>query len=378
MSVALYASDGHAGQCGMQEEDYSGGVLLALTLGIVAVIVGTQIWCSRSIWGRLDVLTFQLEQLTTAVRQIQALVHVENDFTRSRSGEHARDAQARIQAVMNKLMRTAEEVASIHAMHANMGNTLRSHQLELQKLLLQSKRDVEATLQQVRTKLGEKVGGVTTDVQAILDKAIESAASKSDSVVESMKEQIKSEYASVITFLSPLKRSQEQFTTAMGSRFNDVLKEVANAAYNLTKQGKDTAAQARWIQHTVDNVQTHTDHLPDKMNFIRSLLENMRDSVEQIQKDIAALDAERAEAGSPVDAPGEPVPDRDQWSRASPSPPPPVAPPTMLNLDESLPVQMTGTLNRQSYLMPIGLPDGRTVFIPRGVLQQMLGPTQVM
>ena len=44
----------------------------------------------------------------------------------------------------------------------------------------------------------------------------------------------------------------------------------------------------------------------------------------------------------------------------------------MLNLDESLPV-----VSNRSYLCPITLPDGRSVFVPRNVLAQVLGPGHV-
>ena len=87
-------------------------------------------------------------------------------------------------------------------------------------------------------------------------------------------------------------------------------------------------------------------------------------AVETLQKEVESLE-QRPQVGVPPDEYRDP---RLQWSWPSP---PPV--PTVLRLDESLPMQMM----RTGYLMPVTLPDDRVVFIPRSTLQQLLGPGHV-
>ena len=60
----------------------------------------------------------RLDQLTRAVQQLQALIHVESNLTRDACawefGAGFEDLRARMQALMNKLMRTSELVSDVH------------------------------------------------------------------------------------------------------------------------------------------------------------------------------------------------------------------------------------------------------------------------
>ena len=317
-------------------------------------------WPFASLHARMDALT-------KATQQLQALLHVEGRVTREALTAEMQDGQARMQALMNKLMRVGETVQAMHVMHANLGNTLSSHQLHFTKILLKAKDD----LQQSFIKTVSTAEGLPKGLEEALKSFVAEVKTSSNAAMEVALVQLKKDYGDIQRFLAPLQRNQEHFGTAMNGSFEQVLKELSNVAYSLSKQTKDLAAQLRWVQQTADRVQGNTEHLPDKLNFLRGLLEEVKEVVEGVQKELEHAEAEQGGGASPTTghAQGQ---NTSQWN-AGPSPQvPPASTPsgaTMLNLDESLPV-----VSNRSYLCPITLPDGRSVFVPRNVFGPGTGP----
>ena len=232
------------------------------------------------------------------------------------------------------------------------------------------------------TKLHAQAGELSGEVKEAINTAVDKFVATSDEALNKMLEQVKKDHCDMVTFMSPLKRSQENFTNAMNGRFNDLLKELSNVAYNLTKQVKAVEGQVRWAQQALDRTQSSTEHLPDKLNFLRGLLEAVKETSETLQRVIESMDAEKGDKddGSlPHQQPASSSPPQQQpsgsntadrpaaWTGPTPSP----VTPQVVHLEETLPLTRTGVL------MPVTLPNGNVVFIPRSTLQQLLGPGHV-
>ena len=168
-------------------------------------------------------------------------------------------------------------------MHANLGNTLSSHQLHFTKILLkakESKDDLQQSFIKTVSKMTDTAEGLPKGLEEALKTFVAEVKISSNAAMEVALVQLKKDYADIQRFLAPLQRNQEHFGTAMNGRFEQVLKELSNVAYSLSKQTKDLAAQLRWVQQTADRVQGNTEHLPDKLNFLRGLLEEVKEVVE--------------------------------------------------------------------------------------------------
>ena len=307
----------------------------------------------------------RLDHLTKAVQQLQALMHVEGTLTRE-ACEFAPefvDLRARVQALMNKLMSAHEVLEDLRATNSNL-------YYNVQKTMRKSTDELKNGLRGAFTKLHAQTGELPKELKEALNEAVDKCTKTTDEALAKMLEQHKKDYCEVVTFMSPLKRNQESFSTAMSGRFNDMLKELSNVAYNLTKQVNAVEGQLRWAQQALDRTQSSTEHLPDKLNFLRGLLESVKETTEGLQKEIQSMDAEKAdkeEESSPKGPPTQPqTAPSNTWTGPATQ-----GSPHVVHLEESLPLTRTGVL------MPITLPNGNVVFIPRSTLQQLLGPGHI-
>ena len=153
-----------------------------------------------------------------------------------------------------------------------------------------------------------------------------------------------------------------QSLTTMNDKFTEVLKDIANIVYCISKESKDIQAQIKWGQQAADRVHKATEHLPDGLGILKNMLLDSHGALESLggcrgQWRLATRPA-HGTAGQFFGVGGS------QQGHPHPNPSP-----TMLNLDEPFPVQV----NRPSVLTPITLSDGRVCYIPRAVVQRILG-----
>ena len=384
MSMAIYR--GSHREVGDDTTEWAAVVvsLFCLAAPIVAMLGGLVLLRSKAL-GILRALGghAKMDEMIKALQQLQILLHAENSLTRdtiqSAVDQGAETVSCRVQAVMNKVMQMHEAVGQvsdlIHLLKDRMdvyegelskvlaefknssaggmtkvSASLNSHHVESLKALKDYAGEIKATLQQLTQELGDRVqketGGFVMDCQKTLQHAI-----------------------------LPIKGNQEKFTANVNDRFTEVLKEVANVPYKVSKESKDIQAQVRWTQQTLDRVQSSTDHLPDRLGILRSMLEKIEETLDEVKRSVTPA-GEEVRADSP---PGSQNPKEDattgqgerQWTQAAPSSFGPRPNATMLNLDASLPpVQLA---RPASVLTPVTLADGRVCYIPRSVLQQILG-----
>ena len=383
MSMAIYR--GSRGETG---EDVTEWTAMAVTFFCLAVPIGTVFGGLMLLRGKflgwLKVLGghTKMDEMTRAIQQLQILMHAENSLTRdaiqAAAEKVAEDVSCRVQAVMNKVMQISEAVGHVTELIHLLRDRMDVYEDELSKVLTEFKNssaggmtsvsadqhslhaeslkamqehagEIKASLQQLTQGLGDRIqketGGFVMDCQKTLQHAI-----------------------------LPIKGNQEKFTATINERFTEVLKEVTNVPYKVSKESKDIQAQIRWTQQTLDRVQQSTDHLPDRLGILRSMLEKLEESLDEIKRNVVPADGE-VQADSP---PSGQNPREDtagqgerQWSQAAPASFAPRPNATMLNLDASLPpVQLA---RPASVLTPVTLADGRVCYIPRSVLQQILG-----
>ena len=357
-----------------KEEGCLSGGLLIMILGAVITglcVVGGYVVLRRRRSENTVPVTRRLEELTKAVQQLQALMHVENSLTReAMHDEFARefkDFGARVQAVMNKVMQVSETVL----LFSDRLDVLES---ELKKALAEFKTAVvDAT-----TKMGTRLSSFHTDTLKSLKDYVEELKAELRSTAKTLGDRVKEDTGGAVMdcqktlqhMLMPMKSAQDKHAATWNDKFTEVMKELANTPYRLSKESKDIQAQVRWCQQTADKIQQATEHLPDRLGYLRGMLERVEDVLESVSKQVAPADEEVKE-GSPQGPRDEQATGSTQaptWTTGGA--PRSMGPPTMLNLDESLPVQSVG---RPSALVPITLPDGRVCYIPRQVLQQLLG-----
>ena len=384
MSMAIYR--GSRGEAGEDATEWTAMAvtLFCLAVPIVTVLGGLVLLHSRVLGmfrafrGRAE-----MEEMTRALQQLQILLHAENSLTRdtiqAAVEQGAENVSCRVQAVMNKVMQMNEAVTQVADLIHLLKDRMDVFEGELSKVLAEFKNssaggmtkvsaslnslhaeslkalkdyvgEIKATLQQLTQDLGDRIqketGGFVMDCQKTLQHAI-----------------------------LPIKGNQEKFTTAMNERFTEVLKEVTNIPYKVSKESKDIQAQVRWTQQTLDRVQSSTDHLPDRLGILRSMLEKIEEALDEVKRNLTPADEEvRADSPPGGQSSAEHATagtgDR-QWTQGAPASFGPRPNATMLNLDASLPpVQLA---RPASVLTPVTLADGRVCYIPRSVLQQILG-----
>ncbi|CAE7938741.1 unnamed protein product, partial [Symbiodinium sp. KB8] len=109
-----------------------------------------------------------------------------------------------------------------------------------------------------------------------------------------------------------------------------VMRDLARVYDKNNKEHRETRDVIAWIQQQCEYIEHRTDHLPAWTTTL------------------------------------PPPPTQQQWV-----PPTGGTGPTLLHLDESLPMAM----NTRSILTPVTLPDGRVLCVPRTVIAQLLGGT---
>ncbi|CAE7212298.1 unnamed protein product [Symbiodinium sp. KB8] len=359
MSVTLYRTP----QSDMGDETTWGAgtvTFFCLLVPLVFAMGGCTLCINRIRlkWSSQHETSQKLEGVIKALQQLQVLLHAENSLTRDTLRESMEqgflDMAQRVQAVMNKVMTTYEAIGQINQLVLLLKDRMEVYESELNKMLTEfgnssasgMTKEVKAALQRVTQELGDRIqkdtGGFVMDCQKTLQLA-----------------------------LVPIKGAQEKFTATINERFTEVLTEVTNVPYKVAKESKDIQAQVRWAQQTVDRVQSATDHLPDRLGFLRGMLEKVEETLDTITRKLTPAD-EEVKADSP---PGSGAGQREeqgggQWAQGTPTCYGPKASPTMLNLDASLPMQM---VRQNSVLTPVTLADGRVCYIPRSILQQILG-----
>ncbi|OLP74026.1 hypothetical protein AK812_SmicGene46555 [Symbiodinium microadriaticum] len=112
---------------------------------------------------------------------------------------------------------------------------------------------------------------------------------------------------------------------------------------------------------SLETVQTRTDHLPDRVVILR---DKMDETLQLLADMKTQMEYDRARADDAQHS----SPSGWQQPASTPAPAPTTSAPTMLNLDEQVPMTMG-----RPVLTPLTLPDGRVNCIPSAMLSQMLG-----
>ena len=254
-----------------KEEGCLSGDLLIMILGAVITglcVVGGYVVLRRRRPENTVPVTRRLEELTKAVQQLQALMHVENSLTReAMHDEFARefkDFGARVQAVMNKVMQVSETVL----LFSDRLDVLES---ELKKALAEFKTAVvDAT-----TKMGTRLSSFHTDTLKSLKDYVEELKAELRSTAKTLGDRVKEDTGGAVMdcqktlqhMLMPMKSAQDKHAATWNDKFTEVMKELANTPYRLSKESKDIQAQVRWCQQTADKIQQATEHLPDRLGL---------------------------------------------------------------------------------------------------------------
>ena len=289
--------------------------------------------------------------------ELQSLVTEEGAMMRQ--GMLFEDLQARIQAVVNKAVANSKAreklIQRLDTVHAGLARTAANLHKEGMDTI-----EIEDYLQTLKK-----------DLQDFFQKAGQShnedLVKKLDTVLKKAFEKLKSDLeASLVTCTTTIqgdfnapKKNQSLFGSAMADKFQEVLKEMAKNYDHVQKVCKETRDLVR-RQSQLEALQGRTDHLPDRLCILRDTLND----TQQLVLDVKGL----AE-----DLQGH-MEDKSQQERADQSSPPHAGwqphpgVPTMLNLDEQLPM-----LVGRPALTPLTLQDGRVICIPRAMLSQLLG-----
>ncbi|CAE7893017.1 hypothetical protein AK812_SmicGene38955 [Symbiodinium microadriaticum] len=259
--------------------------------------------------------------------ELQSLVTEEGAMMRQ--GMLFEDLQARIQAVVNKAVANSKAreklIQRLDTVHAGLARTAANLHKEGMDTI-----EIEDYLQTLKK-----------DLQDFFQKAGQShnedLVKKLDTVLKKAFEKLKSDLeASLVTCTTTIqgdfnapKKNQSLFGSAMADKFQEVLKEMAKNYDHVQKVCKETRDLVR-RQSQLEALQGRTDHLPDRLCILRDTLND----TQQLVLDVKGL----AE-----DLQGH-MEDKSQQERADQSSPPHAGwqphpgVPTMLNLDEQLPM----------------------------------------
>ena len=337
-------------------------------LAVVVTAMATWLWCYRSmgIAQRAERAHRNLlREVLQSLKDLERSLKDEGQMTRD--GMHFQDIQARIQAAINKSMSNGlavEKMATrLEAVHAGICKALRTLRREVVD-------EVESFVQTLKSDMEGHNLGVSHNLQknllATLDKNLEKLGDK-----------IRGDITACISDSQKNSRTDmngiQKLLTAMGStlqdKFNEVMRELARAYDKNNKEHRETRDVIAWVQQQCEYMEHRTDHLPERLTILRDKIDDLGRNIDQVR---ARLDPPTQQEGDGQASPphgGSPPPppaQQQQWV-----PPATGAAPTLLHLDESLPMAM-GT---RSILMPVTLPDGRVLCVPRTVIAQLLGGT---
>ena len=384
MSVTLYRTP--MSEMGDDNTWMAGAVTLLCLLAPAVLLLGGFALCRSKFWpqwpGQQEVHQ-RIDEMTKALRQLQVLLHAENSLTRDAlkacMEQGFTDTQRRVQAVMNKVMSTYEVIDQTNQLILLLKDRMEVYESELNKMLVEFKNSTASGMTKLSTSLtslhAESLKAVKDYVSEVQAAMTQAAQELGDRIQKDTGGFVMDCQKTLQLALVPIKVSQEKFTSTINERFTEVLKEVTNVPYKVAKESKDIQAQVRWAQQTVDRIQTATDHLPDRLGILRSMLEKLEETLDTITRTLTPADEEVRADSPPGQSSGQrdesgATPERGQWTQGAPTSLGPRASPTMLNLDASLPMQM---VRQNSVLTPVTLADGRECYIPRSILQQILG-----
>ncbi|CAE7247356.1 unnamed protein product [Symbiodinium sp. CCMP2456] len=276
-----------------------------------------------------------LQELLGLMVEVRLQVACEHEATRD--SLRFQDMQARIQAVINKVMAngllTEKMAIRLEAVHAGLAKTsvnLRKEMVEAIDLYLKElKKDVNnQTESTAKTLMGEIAKGVA--------KGLEKLGCK--------------------------------------DKFNEVLREVCKTYDKMIKEHRETRDLLAWVQQEVGQINKSADHLPDRLVILRDKLDEVIHNVDQVRQAVEAMAP--ANRGDGASGGNSPPPAGGQGQQGPWTPPPQPAPtdptqgPTLLHLDSQLPMTMP---RQMPALTPVTLPDGRVLCIPRSVIAQLVG-----
>ena len=288
--------------------------------------------------------------------ELQSLVTEEGAMTRQ--GMLFEDLQARISSRgqqgggdSNALEKLIQRLDTVHAGLARTAANLHKEGMDTIEDYLQTlKKDLQDFFQKAGQSHNEDL---VKKLDTFLKKAFEKLKSDLEASLVTCTTTIQGDF-------NALKKNQSLFGSAMADKFQEVLKEMAKNYDNVQKVCKETRDLVRWQQSQLEALQGRTDHLPDRLCILRDTLNDTQQlvlDVKGLAEDLRGQmedksQQERADQSSRPHAGWQPHPQ-----------PAPVAPtpgvPTMLNLDEQLPM-----LVGRPALTPLTLQDGRVVCIP--------------
>ena len=355
---------------------------LGLLLALLAMATGIR-WGRNHRLRRLQKLaqsdgpasaeTSELVPLLELVRGLQKMLFelqsmVTEEGAQTRQGMLFEDVQARIQTVVNKavansnaLEKMAQRLDAVHAGLAKTAANLHKEGMET----------IEDYLQTLKKDLQDFIGKAGQSSNEDLIK-------KLDNFLKQAFEKLKTDLqASLVTCTTTiqgdfnnLKKNQAVFGSAMADKFQEVLKEMAKNYDNAMKVCKETRDLVRWQQSQLETLQGRTDHLPDRLGILRDTLNDTQQLVLDVKglvEDVKLQQEEKAQESADQSSPPHGA---QGWQQPAPQPTPVATAtggPTLLNLDEQLP--MVG----RPILTPLTLQDGRVICVPRAVLAQLLG-----
>jgi len=312
-----------------------------------------------------------LQELLGLMVEVRLQVACEHEATRDMMGFG--DLQARIQAVINKVMAnglmTEKMAVRLEAVHAGLTKTsmnLHKELVEAIDLYLQElKKDVNnQTESTAKTLLGEIAKGVANKLEKLGDKVrgdIQTCVSECIARLE--KESGK------------LGKSIGALGTVVQDKFNEVLREICKTYDKMVKEHRETRDLLAWVQQEVGQINKSVDHLPDRLVILRDKLDEVIQSVDQVRQAVEAIaTASSGDGGSSPTPPGGQGQAQGQphgtWTPPPQPSPPDQQGPTLLHLDSQLPMSMP---RQMPALTPVTLPDGRVLCIPRSVIAQLVG-----
>ena len=314
-------------------------------------------------WESMLELTQGLKQM---LLELQALVTEEGAMTRQCMPFE--DVQARIQAVMNKavansgaLEKIAQRLETVHSGLAKTAATFHKEGMDTIEDYLQT---LKKDLQEFFTKTGTAHNeDLIKKLDVFMKKALEKLKSDMEASLVTCTTTLQGDF-------NTLKKSQGMFGAAMSDKFQEVLKEMAKNYDNAMKVCKETRDLVRWQQSQLETLQGRTDHLPDRLGILRDTLNDTQQLVLDVKGYMEDLRVQMEEDKTCQDRTEQTSPPHGTWT--APPQGPQVGPtpggPTMLNLDEQLPMPVG-----RPVLTPLTLQDGRVICIPRAMLSQLLG-----
>ena len=141
----------------------------------------------------------------------------------------------------------------------------------------QSIEDYLQTLKKDLQEFFEKTGlaqneDLVKKLDAFLKKAFEKLKSDTEASLVTCTTTIQSDF-------NVFKKNQSLFGSAMGDKFQEILKEMAKNYDNMQKVCKETRDLVRWQQSQLETLQGGTAHLPDRLCILRDTLNDTQQLV---------------------------------------------------------------------------------------------------